>query len=329
MPWQTRIPLLGGQFQFESNSRELLALVNTAYAGLPRHRLSSSRTPFRIQLRLEPRAATSKRAVTPPAIKTLSGPSGLVCAIMDAANFAILSPAERTGLIVVSPDMLAFPYHLRYELIEFAVFTLATRALGLVPLHAACVARAGRGLLIMGASGAGKSTLALLCLLQGLHFLSEDAVFVKPDQLLASGVSNFLHVRADSLRLLDDPSMAARVRKSPVIFRRSGVRKFEVDLRRLGRRLAAPPVRIEGIVFLSSRMAAASATVLPLSPRQLLARLRAAQPYAAQLPSWKVFRKQLAGIKGFELRRGRHAAESAVALRHILEEPRLPKFRPA
>jgi serine kinase of HPr protein (carbohydrate metabolism regulator) len=59
-------------------------------------------------------------------------------------------------------------YLTRYELIEFAVFTLAQRVQGLVPLHAACVGRAGRGLLLMGGSGAGKSTLALHCLARRL-----------------------------------------------------------------------------------------------------------------------------------------------------------------
>jgi hypothetical protein len=62
--------------------------------------------------------------------------------------------------------------------------------------------------------------------------------------------------------------------------------------------------------------------VLPLPHRELIARLRAAQPYATQLPSWKAFSHNLAGIRGFELQRGRHPAESAVALRHILEQPR-------
>ena len=54
----------------------------------------------------------------------------------------------------------------RYEMLEFAVFTLASRVQGVVPLHAACIGRRGRGLLLMGDSGAGKSTAALLGLAQ-------------------------------------------------------------------------------------------------------------------------------------------------------------------
>src|ERR1017187_6681901 len=167
MAWRTRLQLLGPRFRFESNSRQLLRLVKVAYAGLPPHRFSPNAAPFRIRLRLV--ASNALRTTPePPSLKTLSGPGGLLCGIMDAANFAVLSPNERSGLVVVSRDMLRHPYHVRYELIEFVVFTLASRAQGLVSLHAACVGRSGRGLLLMGSSGTGKSTLALQCLMQGL-----------------------------------------------------------------------------------------------------------------------------------------------------------------
>jgi hypothetical protein len=317
MPWRARFQVLGYRFDFESNSAQLLRLVRSAYADLPGHRLSPPAAPFRIRLWLADKDTRGARK-QPPALRTQSGPDELLCGMMDAANFALLCPHERTALISVSRDMLRHPYHVRYELIEFAVFTLASRAQGLVPLHAACVGRSGRGLLLMGASGAGKSTLALHCLMVGLDFLSEDAVFVRPDQLLATGVSNFLHLRSDSLRFLDDASMAARIRKSPVIQRRSGVDKLEIDMRRLGSRIAVSPLRIEAIVFLSSRTAGSGATAARLRNRDLITRLAAAQPYAAGLASWKAFRQRLGDVRAFELRRGQHPIEAAVALRLML-----------
>jgi hypothetical protein len=151
--------------------------------------------------------------------------AGLLGGATFASNAVILSPREGAALVVVSPQMLRFPYHTRYELIEFAVFTLAARAQRLVPLHAACVGLDGRGILLMGPSGAGKSTVALHCLLNGFDFLSEDSVFVAPDTMLATGVANFLHVRADSLGWLGRSREAGAIAKSPVIQRRSGVKK--------------------------------------------------------------------------------------------------------
>ena len=202
------------------------------------------------------------------------------------------------------------------------VFAGPKRRALLVPLHAACVGRAGRGVLLIGDSGAGKSTLSLQCALQGTDFLAEDAVFVDPRTMLASGISNFVHVRHDSLPLIENAAVAARIGRSPVIHRRSGAAKYEVDLRQLGCRLARAPLRIEGVVFLSKRRAAAGATLTPFSSRRMLARLTSAQPYAAGRPEWRAFRRQLAGVKGYELQRGLHASESAVALRHLLDRVR-------
>jgi hypothetical protein len=215
--------------------------------------------------------------------------------------------------------MMNYPYHARYELIEFAVFTLAARAQQLVSLHAACVGRGDRGLLLMGPSGAGKSTLALLALLQGLDFVSEDSAFVTADTLLATGAANFLHVRSDSLRWLERPRDVAAIRASPVIRRRSGVRKFEVDLRRGPYRLAASPLEIGAIVFLSAQQAAGGPLLRPLAKASIATRLTEAQAYAANQPQWPTFCKRATRLDAFELRRGAHPLEAIDALRSLVE----------
>ncbi len=130
----------------------------------------------------------------PNPLQMMSG-AGLIGAATGSSTFMVVSPETRGALVAVAPGMLRFPYHTRYELIEFAVFTLASRVQGLVPLHGACVGRAGCGVLLLGPSGAGKSTVTLQCLLEGLGFSRRDSVFVVPDTLLATGVSSFLHVR--------------------------------------------------------------------------------------------------------------------------------------
>jgi hypothetical protein len=315
---QKHFQLLGGRFQFESNSPQLLRLVDSAYLGLPRHRLSTAPPRLRVRMLLsadeQPRARSRSE---PPPLSMLSGP-GYLGGATDSSNFVILSPSERTALIVLSRRMLRFPYHARYEFIEFAAFTLAARCQGLVSLHAACIGRAGRGILLMGPSGSGKSTVTLHCLLQGFDMLSEDSVFVAPDTMLATGVANFLHVRSDSLRWLGKTQDAAAIRESPVIRRRSGVRKFEVDLRRGSYRLAASPLKITAVVFLSPQSAGDRSLLEPLSKSDLLAKLRAAQAYAANQPEWAVFCKRVLGLDAFELRRGNHPFEAVETLRALL-----------
>jgi hypothetical protein len=312
-----RLQVLGGRFEFESNSRDLLRLVESAYADLPRHRLSATPPRLRVRLLLTPAGPARKRSEPPP-LAMFSG-AGLLGGATASSNFVVLSPGQRSALVAVSPEMLRYPYHTRYELIEFAVFTLAARSQGLVPLHGACVSRGGRGVLLLGASGSGKSTAALHCLLEGFDFVSEDSVFVTPDTLLATGVANFLHVRSDSLRWLVRARDRERIRKSPVIQRRSGVRKFEVDLRRGDYRLAAAAPRLTAIVFLSAQSAGARPQLAALSKSSLRAKLAALQPYAANQPEWTTFTKNITTLDAFELRRERHPLETVETLRELLD----------
>jgi hypothetical protein len=244
---------------------------------------------------------------------------------MDGANFVALSPEQRSALVVVSKDMLRFPYHIRYEMLEFAVYVLASRVQGLVPLHAACFGRAGQGILLSGASGSGKSTLSLHCLLQGMDFLAEDSVLVRPDGLLATGVANFLHVRPDSLRFLDEAGQASITRStSSVIRRRSGVEKLEIDLRHPRYRLAPAPLRIGAVVFVSPRSADASALLVPMRKAEVTRQLAASQRYAANQPGWSDFSRQVSRLPAFELRRGHHPLQGVEALEKLLPSTPTP-----
>jgi hypothetical protein len=136
--------------------------------------------------------------------------------------------------------------------------------------------------------------------------------------MLATGVANFLHVRSDTLRWLGRTRDAAAIRKSPVIRRRSGVRKFEVDLRRSAYRLAASPLKIAAVVFLSPQSAGDRPLLKPLSKSDLLAKLTTAQAYAANQPKWAGFCKKVSGLGAFELLRGSHPLGAVDALEALL-----------
>jgi hypothetical protein len=310
------LSLLGGRFQFESNSRQLLDLATAAFGGLPRHRLSTAVPRMRVRLVLTERQK-HRRGSEPPPLGMFSG-AGLLGGATNSSDFVVVSPREHAALVVVSPQMLRFPYHTRYELIEFAVYTLAARVQGLVPLHAACVGRKRRGVLLMGSSGAGKSTVALQCLLHGLEFLAEDGVFVAPETMLATGVSNFVHVRSDSMHWITRAQDVAAVRRSPVIRRRSGERKFEVDMRRTDFRLAETALQVSALVFLSPANANGKPLLTPLRRPEAQKRLTIAQAYAASQPEWARFVRNVSRLGTYELRRGHHPAEAADALCGLL-----------
>ncbi|XHS78839.1 hypothetical protein ACFJGW_02410 [Burkholderiaceae bacterium UC74_6] len=315
--------LLGARFEFRSHSAELIALVDAAYAGLPQQRLEADQPPLRVALSLI--EDDSLAGTEEPPSPRMQGGAGQFGAIIDGANFAFAAPGARGATVSISRGLLMrHRYHARYELLEFAVFMLASRAQGLIPLHAACVGWRGQAALLVGESGAGKTTLSLQSLLDGMEFLTEDAVFIDAASLRATGVANYLHPRFDALRFVQPESRRAQITASPVIRRRSGVEKYELDLRTSGGVLAEAPLKLTAIVMLSAESAGDGSLLRELAAPSALERLRASQPYAAQLQSWAGFEHHCLRLQFLELRRGSHPREGVAALRDLLSagEPR-------
>jgi energy-coupling factor transporter ATP-binding protein EcfA2 len=311
---QRCLTVLGSDVIFESDTPALLRLAAEAFAGIPAVHLPGA-PRLRVRLRLAGSGAT---LATPPSSRLVAG-AGLLCGSMDADNFALVAPRESAALVCASRSMLrSHPDLLRYELIEFAVLTLAARVNCLVPLHAACIARGGAGALLIGPSGAGKSTLGVLALHQGLDYVAEDSVFVDR-RLRALAVPAFLHLRCDSLRDFE-PRIAAVARHARVIRRRSGVRKFEIDLRGRRWRVAPDAQPLVTVVVLSKRRVTRGPLMRPLPTGRMLELLQREQPYAAQQPGWERFRRSVARLPAFELRRGAAPEESAHALRALLDD---------
>lgn len=305
--------VMGACVDFLSDSEALLALADEAYAALPTRACEAP--ALTVELRLGSGGAPFHGE--PPVARMLGG-AGLLGAVMDADNLALVNVAAGRAVVQVSPALLRWPYHLRYELIEFAVFTLVCRAHGLSALHAGCVGLGGQGVLLMGASGAGKSTLALQAMALGLEFLTEDATFVDPATLRALGVPNFVHLRFDALQWLADDALRERLAAAPVIRRRSGVEKHELDLRGGWAPLAAGPLVLRHLVFASAEPADGGALLQPLSTAETVRRLRLSQPYAAGQPGWPSLVGACERLHGWALRRGSHPRDGAQAVRALL-----------
>jgi hypothetical protein len=314
-----RFCVLGMRLDVETSHPQLLSAAEAAFGGLPAHRLSAA-ARVRLGLALTPQlVGPSRERRTPPRPLEFFSVADSLCAAGEESTFVSVTPETRSALVAASPRYLRFPYHLRYEVIELAGYLLAARTMGLVPLHAACVSLGGRAALLMGPSGSGKSTATAHCVAEGLDFVAEDSVLVEPRSARATGLANYLHLRTDSLRRLrNEPSLREALRASPVIRRRSGVAKLEIDMRNGPFRLATEPPRIEAIVFLSATGAAGGPLLLAQGKRETARRLRLEQPYAARQTGWAEFVKRMQTIEAFELRRGRHPRESAEALALLL-----------
>jgi hypothetical protein len=74
------------------------------------------------------------------------------------------------------------------------------------------------------------------------------------------------------------------------------------------------------VVFLDSRPAGAKGLLRPLAWAHARSALGRTQPYAARQPGWNAFARAAGRLPVFELRRGSHPSQAAVALRVLLEE---------
>jgi hypothetical protein len=108
------------------------------------------------------------------------------------------------------------------------VFKALSTVTGLMPVHAAAVARGDRGILIAGRGGAGKTSIALACLEAGWRYLGDDFLLIAASPLRGVNLYRSARVREDMFERLPR-SMSAIIALSID----SGEVKGEVDVGRL------------------------------------------------------------------------------------------------
>ena len=99
--------------------------------------------------------------------------------VSDRDNHAFYDSRSMFGCCFVSEKTAGEAAWFRYYYLETMVYMLLAQR-HIVPVHAACVARGGSGVLLCGWSGAGKSTLSFACARAGWTFLSDDSTWLLP-----------------------------------------------------------------------------------------------------------------------------------------------------
>jgi hypothetical protein len=100
--------------------------------------------------------------------------------VSDGDNFAIGDSQSWFACFFLSEKTAADHAWLRWYYVEPIAYNLLVQRY-LVPIHAACVAHDGAGILLCGQSGAGKSTLSFACALAGWTFVSDDCTWLRAD----------------------------------------------------------------------------------------------------------------------------------------------------
>jgi hypothetical protein len=196
----------------------------------------------------------------------------LVQVVSDRDNFAT---ADLRGLfagIHVSAKTAADHPWLRWFFVESMAYMLLAQRY-LVSLHAGCVARNGKGLLLCGPSGAGKSTLSFACARAGWTYVADDCTW------LLAGSSDCVAVgRPHHIRFRDDvaqhfPELGSQIART----RPNGKLSIEVLTTSFPEIAKARRVPVGGLVFVD-RMTGGPARLEPVAPSDAVEALLADLP---------------------------------------------------
>lgn len=234
----------GFRVEIATNSRDVLEAAEEAWGpDCPEYACE----PLRFRVLVEPEGGLSQL----PSHR-LHG--HLYSIVSDPQNFAHIDLQSQFAFIHVSEKTAEDHSWLRWFFVESTAYVMLAQRY-IVPVHAACVARGGRGILLSGASGAGKSTLSYACARAGWTFVTDDATWLLPDhpERVAIGRPRQARFRMDAPGLFPElEGYAARARPNGKI-------GIEVPLAELPRIRTAGRASISGIVFLERGPGAAGA----------------------------------------------------------------------
>lgn len=268
MSARTPLPLretfypLGFPLEIATNSADLHAAAREAWGS---HAWEFQREPVRLRVIV----AAGARGAAPQPVYRLQ--EGLLAIVADRDHFGALNLPARLGWCQVSADAVAGRAWFRWFFLEAMVYILLSQS-DVVLVHAACVARRERGILLCGASGSGKSTLAYACARAGWEYLTDDGTALLQD-------SKNVEARAKQTTFRFRPETGAlfpELGRYPVTTPPNQKPTIEVPVRDFPELATASRCYIDGIVFLERRQGRVALD--PLTPADALLRLTHEMP---------------------------------------------------
>jgi hypothetical protein len=252
---------LGFPLDLATNSRDVLAAADEAWRDSPAQHAAA---PLVLHVFVSPDG--------PPAGEGRHRMHGhLYAVVSDAHNFAHVDLRARFGVAHVSQATASDRSALRWFYLESLPYVILAQR-DVVMIHAGCVVRDGRGVLLCGPSTAGKSTLAYACAKAGWTWLSDDCTCLLPNSGDRSAIArtSIARLRLDSTRFFPElDEFAARVRPTGTI-------GIEVPMNELPGARTTRRAPIGAIAFLDREPGAQ--LVEPLSREAALERLFADMP---------------------------------------------------
>jgi hypothetical protein len=165
--------------------------------------------------------------------------------VADPENQAILDLKTGLNFTWLSQSAISNRLYLRHNFLEKVVYLLLGASV-VTDLHAACISKNGKGVLLCGDSGAGKSTLAYACAREGWIYTSDDTSYLVNDSDPPRVIGHCHRARFRPTASLLFPELKDR----PLTPRMEGKPSIEVPTAELPVVRRANEAAVDSIVFL-------------------------------------------------------------------------------
>jgi hypothetical protein len=157
--------------------------------------------------RFSMKVVVDERSDEPLAAPHFRGMHHVVTASFGGSNVFVFDVLRRTLNASISAVVARDIRFWKEKVIPISLGVLGA-AMGLVPVHCACLESGGDGLLIAGESGAGKSTLSVALTESGFNYVSDDWTYLSEqhDQIIAYGTSAPVKLLPDATKHFENLS---------------------------------------------------------------------------------------------------------------------------
>lgn len=239
MPFKATYYPFGFPVEVTTNSQEVLTAAKESWG----HFRQAFFVP-EVGLRLGVLQGTRENS---PAVPVFRSQRHLLVTIGGMEDFACCDMNRGFGFAWLAAATASNRAHLRYYYLESMAYSLL-ESLYLTPIHAACVALDGRGLLLCGESEAGKSSLAYACAQRGWTYISDDASYIVRNSARKNVVVGNPHL----MRLRESaPILFPELRDHEILVRGHGDRVIELATGKRADLSTAPQTTIDRIIFLN------------------------------------------------------------------------------
>jgi hypothetical protein len=176
--------------------------------------------------------------------------------VADVNNQTLLDLETGTNFTWLTPAAVDNRLYFRSNFLEKTVYLLLGATV-VTDIHAACVSKNGKGILLCGQTGAGKTTLAYACARAGWTYTSDDTSYLIND-------ANSPRVIGHSHRVRFRPSakqLFPELEGFAVTPRMEGKPSIEIPITELPIRDKAPEAEVHSIVYLKRSPAASGKLV--------------------------------------------------------------------